>query len=140
MPTSLAGFCAGRDEVTVGTLVAGVTGTLNVMKHLGMLPGRPQLSRYQVIVSPETRCLPLAGGILYPEVTPSTIGQRLPKGMVLGRVISPYSFETLDEILTPYEENILVSCRKGMPLAKVNPGDQCFHVADYSTAEWIENY
>lgn len=117
----------------------GVTGVFNVMKHLKMIPGEPKLPRKQVIVSPETRCQPSAGGILIPEVTRRDIGCIFPKGIVLGRVFSPYTFEELDVIQAPYEENMLCSAHDQMPCSKVNPGDQAFHVADWKTVEWIEH-
>lgn len=115
----------------------GVTGVLNIMKLLGMLPGKPVVPAQQVIVSPETRCLPAAGGILFPEVNRRDIGRVLGGGTVLGRIVSPFTFEVLEEIKTPYARSLLLSARPGIPVAKVNPGDQCFHVADFDTAEWI---
>ena len=117
----------------------GVTGTFNVMRKLGMLQGEVQLPRCQVIVSPETRCQPAHGGLLDAAVTRRDIGTVLPRGKVLGRVISPYTFEILDEIRAPYAQNFLVSASDSYPYQRVNPGDQGFHVADYATATWIEN-
>jgi predicted deacylase len=117
----------------------GVTGTLNVMRKLGMLQGDIELPKRQVIVSPETRCQPSHGGLLEAVVTRRDIGTVLAGGTVLGRVISPYTFETLDEIRAPYAQNLLVSASDSHPYQRVNPGDQGFHVADYATATWIEN-
>lgn len=82
-------------------LEVGVTGTFNVLKHLGMLSGRPERPRRQVIVSPETRCMPAKGGVLLPEVEIRDIGRRFSRGAVLGRVVGPMSFDLLDEITTP---------------------------------------
>ncbi len=117
----------------------GITGTLNVMMLLGMIAGRKTLPRKQVIVSPETRCQPYHGGLLEPLVTRKDIGRVFAKNTPLGRVLSPTTFEILGEIQAPYDDNILVSASDSIPYSRVNPGDQGFHVADYSTAEWILN-
>jgi predicted deacylase len=117
----------------------GVTGVLNVMKYLKMIPGQFRLPCKQVIVSPETRCQPSAGGILVPEVTRQDIGCIFPRGAVLGRVFSPFTLDELDVIRAPYEANILCSARDLTPCSKTSPGDQGFHVADWQTAEWIEH-
>ena len=117
----------------------GVTGTLNVMRKLGMLTGEITRPRRQVIVRPETRCQPSQGGLLEALVTRRDIGTVFPRGTILGRIVSPYTFKVLDEIRAPYKQNLLVSASDSYPFQRVNPGDQGFHVADYATAEWIEN-
>lgn len=117
----------------------GVTGVFNVMKILGMVEGRPILPTKQVIVRPETRCQSSQGGLLEPLVTRKDIGRVFPRGTILGRVLNPYSFEVIDEIRAPYESNLLVTATDGMPFTRVSPGDQAFHVADFSTAQWIYN-
>jgi len=117
----------------------GVTGITNVMKTLGMLQGKPKLPSVQVVISPETRCLPPIGGLLIPEVGVRDIGSILLRGHVLGRIIDAVTFDEVASIEAPYAQNLLLSARDIWPLSKVNPGDQAFHVADVSTAEWIVN-
>lgn len=126
-----------HEELRRDMVEVGFTGATNVMKLLHMIPGEPILPKKQLIISPETRCQPSAGGILVPEVTRQDIGRIFPRGFVLGRVFSPYDFKELDVITTPYEQNVLCSANDQLPFSRVNPGDQAFHVADYSTAEWV---
>jgi hypothetical protein len=51
---------------------------------------------------------------------------------VLGRVVSPYSFEELEVIRAPFESTLLVLTRPAY--SNVAPGDYGFMVADAATA------
>lgn len=115
----------------------GVTAVRNIMKHLGMLEGEPQLPKRQLLVSPENNLRPRHGGVLYSHVKGDAIGRVVPNGTLLGTVMSPYSFETLDEVRAPYDQNMILSITYLHPFARVNPGDHVYIVADMSTAEWI---
>jgi hypothetical protein len=63
----------------------------------------------------------------------------LQRGHRLGYVVNAMSFEPQEEIRTPFDQNLLLSARDWQPVSKLNPGDQSFHVADLSNAEWIHN-
>jgi predicted deacylase len=115
----------------------GVTALQNIMKHLGMLEGPLKLPSRQVLISPENNLRPRHGGLLYSEFAPNAIGRVVPKNALLGTVVSPYTFEVLDEIRAPYEQNLIVAVTYGHPFKRVNPGDWAFIVADMDTAEWI---
>jgi hypothetical protein len=118
---------------------AGVTGIINVLKMNQMVPGPVVRPTKQVIVSPERRCQPAQGGILLPGVGKREIGSVFPIDHLLGTVVDPYTGEALDEIRAPYEQNLLLSATASQPYTVVHPGDQGFHVADFSTARWVEN-
>ena len=65
------------------------------------------------------------------------LGQAVPKNAMLGRVISPHSFEELEVLKAPYEETVLIMLR-GV-LSRVNPGDYGYILGDRGTADVISN-
>jgi hypothetical protein len=76
---------------------------------------------------------------MIPEVTRQDIGRVFPHGHVLGRILSPYTFEELDVLRAPLEQNLLVAVRDAEPFTHVQPGggDLGFSVVDWSTARWL---
>ncbi|MCL4499716.1 MAG: succinylglutamate desuccinylase/aspartoacylase family protein [Chloroflexi bacterium] len=116
----------------------GITAVRNIMKHLGMLEGEPVLPARQLLVSPENNLRPIHGGVLYSNIKADGIGRVVPKNALLGTVMSPYTFEILDEVRPPYDQNMIIATTYLHPFARVNPGDHVYIVADMSTAEWIE--
>jgi hypothetical protein len=117
----------------------GVTALMNIMKHLGMLEGQPKLPRRQLLISPENNLRPSQGGALYSEFKADAIGKVVPKGTLLGTVVSPHTFEVLEEIRAPYDQNMIIGLTHKHPFARVNAGDYGFLVADMANAEWVEN-
>lgn len=79
----------------------GVSGALNVARYLGLLKG-------EVIKTPGQRI-------------------KIPGGTVLGRVVSPFTFEELEVIRAPFESTLLVLTRPAY--TNVAPGDYGFMVA-----------
>jgi len=120
---------------------AGVTGFSNVLRTLGMLGGSPKLPRRQVIVESELGIGPKHGGLLFPEITNASIGETVPKGTVLGRVVSPYSFAELDVLIAPFDSTFILAAPHDDVCYHVNPGagDYGFFVADAGLAKWMEN-
>ncbi|WP_051579798.1 succinylglutamate desuccinylase/aspartoacylase family protein [Pseudonocardia acaciae] len=111
----------------------GVSGATNVLRTLGMLPGSPSAPPVdQTIVTTLTVIQPRVGGVLLSEFGADQIGKSLAAGTVLGRILSPYTFEELEVITAPYEPSILVLTRESM--TNVAPGDYGFMVADGATA------
>ena len=110
----------------------GVRGIQNVMKQLGMLPGRPELPPTQVVVSELADLKPHQGGLMLSRYGPEQLGQAVGAGQELARVVSPYSFDVLEEINAPFEPSLLVLVREA--LTKVEPGDFGFMVANGATA------
>ena len=53
-------------------------------------------------------------------------------GTLLGRVVSPYTFETLEEIRAPYDRGVMILLRGAM--MRVQPGDYGYMVANLATA------
>lgn len=112
-------------------LARGLRGVYNVLKHLGMLPGKPETPPRQTVVTNMSIIRPRFGGLLYPGVTLDDIGRIVPGGTVLGTVISPYTFETLEEIRAPFAHSLMILLRGA--LTKVHPGDYAYMVAEALT-------
>jgi hypothetical protein len=109
-------------------LKRGLQGIHNVMKHLGMLPGEPVLPSRQTVVTHMAVIRPRYGGLLYPGVGMEDIGRVVPGGTLLGTVISPYTFETLEEIWAPFDRSLMILLRGA--ITKVHPGDYAYMVAE----------
>jgi len=73
-------------------------GIINVMKHLGMLEGRPEV-RTLKIDPPRERLFAERGGIWRQSVA---AGQRVEKGMVLGEVVDLFG-ENLQTLRAPFD-------------------------------------
>jgi hypothetical protein len=111
-----------------------VTGTLNVLREIGMYPGEAAAPRQdQVVVTTLTTVRPSVGGLLQAEVGADRLGESLPAGTVLGRVVDPATFAELEVLTAPYDPTYLILSRT--PVTQVSPGDYAFMVADGATAK-----
>jgi uncharacterized protein len=111
-----------------------VSGSLNVLRTIGMLAGEATPPRDdQVVVTTLTVVRPSAGGLLQAEVGADRLGEVLPAGTVLGRIVDPATFEELQVLRAPYDPTYLILSRT--PVSQVNPGDYGFMVADGATAK-----
>ncbi|MBV9545311.1 MAG: succinylglutamate desuccinylase/aspartoacylase family protein, partial [Chloroflexi bacterium] len=110
----------------------GVRGIFNVMRQLKMLDGDVVRPPQQTIVTEMAVIRPRFGGVLYPEITLDRLGAEVRGGTLLGRVVSPYTFDTLEEIRSPFERGIMILLRGG--IMRVNPGDYGYMVANAATA------
>lgn len=129
-----AGFAP---EVEDGWLESNVRGVLNVMSYLGMLEGRPKLPpRFFHFESRGHRVVPRHAGLLEPKVGPDALLGTVEKGQLLGRVISPYTFDVLEDLIAPVS-GVLFGVARPYP---VRPGDWAFFVADGvdTASRWID--
>jgi uncharacterized protein len=110
----------------------GVRGALNVARYLGFLKGEVIETPGQRIITDLRVLSPQTGGIMLSDFEPERLGEPIPGGTVLGRVVSPYSFEELEVIRAPFESTLLVLTRPAY--SNVAPGDYGFMVADAATA------
>jgi predicted deacylase len=106
----------------------GVRGIFNVMKHLGMWEGVPEVPSVQTVVKQMGVIHPRVGGVLYPEIGLDQLGKIIPGGTVLGRIYSPYTFEEIEVLRAPFARNYTILLR-GM-IARVNPGDFAYMCAN----------
>lgn len=110
----------------------GVRGVTNVLVRLGMLDGELRRPARQTIFRELAVIRPRAGGVLHPEVGLDALGTEVAGGTLLGRVVSPYTFETLEEIRAPYPRGYMILLRGR--ISRVNPGDYAYMVANAETA------
>ncbi len=116
-----AGF--GRDlEATWQT--ANLRGIRNVMALMAMIDEPlalpPTYLRYETV----ERVNPRSGGLLVPERGTDTFGRPVSAGELLGRVLSPYSLDVIEELKAPMD-GYLAYWARDYP---VHPGDWAFGV------------
>lgn len=104
----------------------GVEGVLNVLRTAGTLAGDPTPPPSQIVVRGIQTIRPTQGGWLETEAPP--LGERIDEGDVLGRVVSPYTFEELEVIRSPVERGIMILSHLSRNL--VNPGDYGYMVGE----------
>ena len=109
----------------------GVRGVMNVLRATGSLEGEPEPGPRQVVVNRIETILPSHGGWL--ETEAPSLGGEIAGGAVLGRVVSPYTFEELEVIVNPLERGVMVLSHLSRNL--VNPGDYGYMVGDMAGAE-----
>jgi len=109
----------------------GVAGVLNVLRTVGMLAGDPLPPPRQTVLRTLLTMRPRAGGFLVPEVT--ALNVEVPRGTVLGRTLSPYSFEELEVFRAPFAPSVTVEVL--VRPCRINPGDYGYMIGDLSTAE-----
>lgn len=108
-----------------------VDGMLNQLRYLGVIEGEVQPNPKQVVVTELVGIRPKHGGWLEPLSPPN--GEIIKGGQLLGRVVSPYDFETIEEIPTPFENGIMVMQHLSRNL--VEAGDYGFMVGNLDGAE-----
>lgn len=108
---------------------------INLMKHLGMLPGRPDLPERQWLIRDRQLIRTTVGGLFEPLIGPEGLTKVYPHGTPLGRIFDPSTLEELEVLRAPLEENALLMLR-GVA-SSVHPGDYAYIVAEMKTAEPI---
>ena len=109
----------------------GVEGTLNLLRAAGVIEGEVKPPPPQIVVRGIEIVRPRHGGWLETEAPP--LGNLIGEGAVLGRVVSPYSFEELEVIKSPVRQGIMILSHLNRNL--VEPGDYGYMVGDMDTAE-----
>lgn len=132
IPTVVVELGGGSYDASNAYISSGVRGIYNVVKHLGMWDGAPEVPAKQTVVKQMAVIHPRVGGILYPETGLEQLGKIIPGGTVLGRVYSPYTFEEIEVLKAPFERNYTILLR-GM-IARVNPGDFAYMCANADVA------
>jgi predicted deacylase len=140
---SLTGYARSKSVICIVPEVGGcmlgpeyqekaVRGVRNVLVHLGMVEGEIVLPPRRIVLTKRTIHALKHGGLFYPEVGYDSLGQTVPGGTVLGRVVDPHTFEELERMTAPYEGSIMIMIR-GV-LSRVNPGDYGYIIGDAATA------
>jgi predicted deacylase len=117
---------------------ATVDGIHAVMGALGMIEDAPDpRPARQLVYEKAYRVNPTRGGILHSRFGADALATSVEQGALLGEVISPYTFEVLEELRAP-ADGLLYYVARDYP---VHPGDWAFGVASTGegAARWVEN-
>ena len=81
-------------------------GILNMLRVRGVISGEVAPNPKQIVVTELAGIRPKHGGWLEP-LCPAN-GEVIKGGQLLGRVVSPYDFEVIEEIPTPFENGVMI--------------------------------
>ncbi|HVH31838.1 MAG TPA: M14 family metallopeptidase [bacterium] len=121
----------GGDVDQAAYVRRGIAGLANILKALRMLPGDPTPPPAQIVLREIATLRPHHGGLLLPEVT--TLGGEVAGGQVLGRIVSPYTFEELEILRCPFDRGIMVLSQ--LTANVVEPGIFGCMIGNLGTAE-----
>jgi predicted deacylase len=127
-----AGFDRTQEETWMSMNLQGIQ---NVMIHLGIAKGQMRLPERYLMYETMHRVNPRAGGYLMPVNPVETFGRDVRADELLGRIISPFTFEVLEDLVAPYE-GYLGYWARNYP---VRPGDWCYGVIpkDHPGTRWV---
>ena len=108
-----------------------VDGVLNMLRQLGAVDGDVRPPPAQIVVHGIDLVRPTQGGWLETDAPP--LGESIPGDAVLGRVISPYTFEELEIIRNPVANGVMILSHLTRNL--VEPGDYGYMVGNLEGAE-----
>lgn len=125
-----AGEALRFDELAIR---AGVRGTLNVMRSLGMLPASRRKPSYEPVVARYSRWLRAtdSGFIRHKK----QLGDQVSRGDVLADIVDPYG-TLLDSIVTK-QDGIIIG-KQNIPL--VQEGEAVYHIAFFRQPEEVSEY
>jgi hypothetical protein len=108
-------------------------GIRNVMRHLGMLAGAPERRERVLLYRRTVRVNPSVAGLLLPEHEPDQLMREVREGELLGRVVSPYTGEVLQELRSPHDGWLIFMARS----YPIRPGHWAFGIVPSDEGEWI---
>jgi predicted deacylase len=103
-----------------------VRGIANILATLGMTGESPAPPPEQIVAASIVTIRPRMGGFLETEAPP--LGETIEEGAVLGRVVSPYTFEELEVIKNPVPKGIMILSHLTRNI--VEPGDYGYMVGE----------
>jgi predicted deacylase len=108
------------------------------MGALGMIDDAPDpRPARQLIYEQAYRVNPTRGGFLRSRFRAGALATHVERATLLGEVVSPYTFDVLEELRAPVD-GLLYYVARDYP---VHPGDWAFGVASTGegSARWVEN-
>jgi predicted deacylase len=109
----------------------GVAGALNMLRKLGVIEGEAAPTPPQIVVRSIANIRPTQAGLIENLAPP--LGERISGKAPIFRVVSPYTFEVLQEVSSPYENGIMIMGHLGRNL--VESGDYGYMIGDLEGAE-----
>jgi len=113
----------------------GVANVQNMLRLCGSLAGEVETRPKQTLLHEIKVMRPRNGGLCYPA-QPLPPGTRLKAGTRLAEIVSATSFQVLETMDTPFEDNVVVLSRSDV--TRVNPGDYTFMIGNLATAEELQ--
>ena len=101
---------------------------VNMLRVVEVFSGALTHDAPRVVVRKGRTVRPAHGGTFIPEVGLEVLGKTVPEGTLLGRVVSPYTFEELHRLVAPYPKTEVIQVRNRV--SKVHPGEYAFIVGD----------
>ena len=128
-----AGFGREAEESWIET---NVRGTLGAMKALEMFDDPPPAPRRFLDFELMHRVNPRVAGLFYPSRARDVLGREVREGEVLGRVVSPYTFEERETLRAPCDGYLMYTAR----WQPVRPGEWAFGVIDknHGATRWSD--
>lgn len=123
-----------QDQAT--HIANGVRGLTNMLRSRGALPGTVERRSGQLLLREMVVLRPRHGGICVPRQR-QVPGTHLDGPQPLADIVSPYTFETLETIVAPYERNVVVLARNYM--TRIHPGDYGFMIGNAASATRYED-
>ncbi len=118
----------GGSAVRERDIERGLEGCINVLRYEGMIDGEMTTRNDQVMVLDIAHVNSHHGGIMVPELDISSLGQIIEGKVTLAKVYNPKTLELLEEIVAPFERNLIILLRPNVN--RVFPGDFSFMIAD----------
>ncbi|HED04966.1 MAG TPA: succinate dehydrogenase [Candidatus Fraserbacteria bacterium] len=109
----------------------GVEGIMNILRALNVVEGVPLEIPEQVVINEIVTVRPHMGGLL--ETAAPSLGQEVAGGEILGRVLSPYTFEELEVVRNPLGRGIMILSH--LTTDVVGPGDYGYMIGNLESGE-----
>lgn len=115
-----------------------IDGVRAVLGAMGMIDGAPDpRPRRQLVYRKSHRLNPTKGGFLRSRNKGDALARGVKRGELLGEIVSPYTFEVIEELRAPVAGHLFYVARD----YPVHPGDWAYGIADTEDPEvrWVEN-
>ena len=132
IPTVVVEIGGGYQEQALH-VANGVKGVLNVLRQVGVLDGEVVHRDGQLLMREMKVMRPRQGGLCVPRQRLQP-GQRVSGGTALADVESPFGFGTLETMVAPFDDNIVVLARNYM--TRIHPGDYTFMMGNGESATY----
>lgn len=110
-----------------------VKGILNMLRQKEVIKGQVKFRDDQVVVTEMDNILAHHGGLMVPNHDFNMVNQTLKGKQLLATTYNPLTFEKLEEIHTPFDNNIIILMRG--EINKVHPGDYAFMIGNLDSIE-----
>ncbi len=105
-----------------------LNGLRNALRHVGMLDGDVVDYGPKEIIDELAVIRPHHGGLLVPALGIDQIGAAITGGTLMGTVVNPQTFETLEEIHAPFERSLMVLLRA--VATRIEVGDYAYIIGN----------